>query len=301
VSGNLDLTLFKKNVYSQHGEDGIITEILSRISQFSNLDRWCVEFGAWDGVHLSNTAKLIRELDYSAVLIEGDSKRTRNLNLNFPQENVYKINKFITFDGNDTLEKVLASTPIPVDFDFLSIDVDGVDYHIFNSIETIKPKIICIEFNPTIPNSVDFVQPKDFLVKQGSSAKALIRLGVEKNYSLATVVGCNLIFVRSDLIKFVVTDDQILEKLYPAGNNGQYIFTGYDGSILSNQKSIFLNWHGIEVPLEKLQFLPKFLRIFEGDYGASRKFFVRLFLATKFPKRSIMKILRRFLISNRNQ
>lgn len=42
----------KKNVHSQSGEDGVIGAILDLLPE---RDRWCVEFGAWDGKLLSNT------------------------------------------------------------------------------------------------------------------------------------------------------------------------------------------------------------------------------------------------------
>jgi len=54
------LATFGRNVHSQNGEDGIIAEVLRRISETHELSRWCVEFGAWDGVYLSNTCCLIR-------------------------------------------------------------------------------------------------------------------------------------------------------------------------------------------------------------------------------------------------
>lgn len=61
----------RKNVYSQNGEDGIISDILSRLPN-SDLNRWCVEFGAWDGKHMSNTFNLVERDDYSAIYIEGN-------------------------------------------------------------------------------------------------------------------------------------------------------------------------------------------------------------------------------------
>ncbi len=42
----------KHNVYSQAGEDGIIEKTLEVISEN---DKWCVEFGVWDGLFLTNT------------------------------------------------------------------------------------------------------------------------------------------------------------------------------------------------------------------------------------------------------
>ena len=51
------LTGFKGDEFSQFGEDGIVREILTRLSEAGDqeLDQWCVEFGAWDGIRGSNT------------------------------------------------------------------------------------------------------------------------------------------------------------------------------------------------------------------------------------------------------
>ena len=52
-----DLNNFKKKIFSQNGEDGIVEEILNRLS--GSLDKICCEFGAWDGIHLSNIYNLV--------------------------------------------------------------------------------------------------------------------------------------------------------------------------------------------------------------------------------------------------
>ena len=49
------LEKYKKNFYSQSGEDGIINEILKRLDLYSRKNKWCCEFGAWDGKQSSNT------------------------------------------------------------------------------------------------------------------------------------------------------------------------------------------------------------------------------------------------------
>ena len=46
------LNLQAKSVASQCGEDGIIKAALEVLRE---TNKWCVEFGAWDGKHLSNT------------------------------------------------------------------------------------------------------------------------------------------------------------------------------------------------------------------------------------------------------
>ena len=73
-----DLLNYRLNIYSQNGEDGIISEILKRL----NLDQkelWYVEFGAWDGIHLSNTFALVQRNNWNAVYIEGDKNKYNDL------------------------------------------------------------------------------------------------------------------------------------------------------------------------------------------------------------------------------
>ncbi len=41
-------------------------------------------------------------------------------------------------------------------------------------------KLICIEFNPTIPTECDFVQPANTKVNQGAGLKSLVDLGKAK-------------------------------------------------------------------------------------------------------------------------
>ena len=58
---------YERNDTSQYGEDGVIERELAVIGDRSG---WCVEFGASDGVYLSNTHRLINREGFSAVLIE---------------------------------------------------------------------------------------------------------------------------------------------------------------------------------------------------------------------------------------
>jgi hypothetical protein len=266
-----NLKLCEHNVYSQNGEDGVIREIFQRLKKGTKIDHWCVEFGAWDGVYLSNTCRLIREENYQAVLIEGNPKRVKELVKNFPQDEVIKICRLVGFDAENKIDKILSETPIPKNFDFLSIDIDGVDYYIFENMDDYTPKVICIEFNPSIPNVVDFVQDRNFNVKQGSSAKAITRLAEVKGYSLVHTTACNLIFVRSDLKDFVIAEQKTIGDLNLSGNDPTYLFVGYDGKVLSNKSNLSLLWHGVTVPIDWLQPLPKFLRIYGGEYGVFRR------------------------------
>ena len=70
------LIQYEKNYTSQFGEDGILERALELLPA---LDRWCVEFGAWDGKYLSNTYSLIEKHEYSAIMIEADPKNPRRV------------------------------------------------------------------------------------------------------------------------------------------------------------------------------------------------------------------------------
>ena len=281
---------YSESTYSQFGEDGIIAEILQRLESAVALDGWCAEFGAWDGIHLSNTCKLIRERSYSAVLIEGDPDRVKDLAKNFPEKNILKICRFVNFEGANSLDRIFADTPIPPNFDILSIDVDGVDYYIFESLHVYRPKVVCIEFNPTIPNAVDFVQAKDFTVNQGCSGRSLVRLAGAKGYALVASTPCNLIFVDTAYLHAVSAHEVRLEDVNEKGNDPQYIFAGYDGTILSNKPEINLLWHSLAVPITKVQFLPASLRKHAADYGSLKQLGLILFLFFRLPRSAIGRL-----------
>jgi hypothetical protein len=284
VSSN-PLSEFQGNVYSQHGEDGVIEEILNRISRTTPLDGWCVEFGAWDGIHLSNSYNLVRNRNYKAVLIEGDRVRYMDLCKNLPSPDIIKVCQFVTFSGESTLDCILNKTPIPTDFDFLSIDIDGCDYYILESLTAYHPKLICIEFNPTIPNDVEFIQPKDFSIKQGSSAKSLLKLATMKGYSLVAVTTCNLFFVRNQYKDSIISAaNSSLHHFRDDADVKCYLFCGYDGTVLSNIP-LRMPWHGLQIEGNSLQKLPKFLRRFPGDYNRIQKIAFAVFLAFSSPKR----------------
>jgi hypothetical protein len=276
------LSTFARKVHSQSGEDGIIGEILARIGASASLDRWCVEFGALDGVLYSNTCHLIRDQGYRAVLIEGDRKKYQELQRNLPQDEVVKICRFVTLEGDSTLDRILAETEIPADFDFLSIDIDGCDYHILDSLQRYRPKVVCIEYNFNIPNEVDFVQPADFAVKQGSSARALLRLAAGKGYALCAVTETNLLLVRAEYAAAVGTAS--LEALRNDEACRTLVFFGYDGTLLSNKETIRLPWHRLHVRPAQLQVLPRFLRRFGEDYGIVRKLLFAIFVLLRFPR-----------------
>ncbi len=262
----------KKNVMSQHGEDGIIEEIFRRVG---TANTWCVEFGALNGTHHSNTWNLIMQEGWSGVLIEADPTYAEKLH------EVYKdtprahcFNEFVEFDGEHSLDSILARTQAPRDFDLLSVDIDGNDYHVWDSLSRYRPRVVVIEFNPTIPNDVSFIQPRDLSVQQGSSLRALAELGAKKGYHLAIATGVNAFFVLEDLFPALGIKDSSLDELNPDTSYYTRLFQLYDGTlVLDGYKELL--WHHRPLCDEDFQVIPARKRRYPS--GVSPGSFMRKF------------------------
>ena len=110
--------LYNKNIYSQNGEDGIIEELLNRLNI---QEGWVCEFGAWDGIHLSNTFNLI-EKGFSAVFIEGDKNRFNDLLVTQNKHpKIVAVNEYVDHNINSdkSLDNLLKKTNIPIGFDII--------------------------------------------------------------------------------------------------------------------------------------------------------------------------------------
>jgi hypothetical protein len=254
---NTWLNQFARSFTSQGGEDGIIEKILEIIG---SPNQWCVEFGSWDGKHLSNTYNLIVNHGYSAVLIEGNPKRYKVLKKNFQSNTkVITVNSFVGFEQHDCLDRVLEKTAIPGDFDFLSIDIDGNDYHVWQAVEKYKPKTVAIEFNSTVPPSVEFVQPKDLRITQGSGLLSIIQLAKSKGYELVAVESANAFFVcREYFSRFGIRDNSI-DAIWTDRSTVTHIFFGYDGTVFLRGLSVH-PWQRIPILESKVQLLPAWAR-----------------------------------------
>jgi hypothetical protein len=227
-------------VYSQNDEDGIIAEIFRRIGSPA---RTFVEFGVEHGLE-SNTMYLLLQ-GWRGLWIEGNEKSVAHIRSRF--NDVIQANRlsvthsFITRDNINLTIGSFAQGEI----DLLSIDIDGNDYHIWEAVEIIRPRLVVIEHNSKFPPPISIApayaphrvwQHDDYM---GASLEAIVRLGTRKGYSLVgcNIIGINAFFVRDDLVedKFAppFTDENhyhppryFLSRLYTAGHKptwGQYV------------------------------------------------------------------------------
>jgi methyltransferase FkbM-like protein len=257
---------YQKNIYSQSGEDGILAKILETLP---NCDKWCVEFGAWDGQLFSNACHLIDDAGYSAVMIECDTARFKDLlKRHGKNPRVIGLNALVGFTEADSLDHLLAKTPIPKDFDLLSIDIDGNDYHVWNSTVLYKPKVVVIEFNPTIPTEFEYVQEADPGSNQGSSVLSLTRLGKTKGYELVSVTTLNAILVRSEYFPLFGIINNDARTLREDTSHLTYLVSTYDGKIIVMGHD-HMTWHGIKYDWIIRQ-LPKMFQMYPSNFNPMR-------------------------------
>ncbi len=129
----------------------------------------------------------------------------------------------------------------------------------WESVNKYKPKFVFIEFNPFIPDDIEFIQEKDINVQQGNSILSMVKLAKKKGYELICINQENAFFVdRKYYHLFNLTNNDIITlKHYKAPLQ---VFQLYDGTIVFEgaQCLFYLN-----IPIDfnaKFQILPKFVR-----------------------------------------
>jgi hypothetical protein len=192
-------------VRSQYDEDGIIAEIFRRIGTRSRI---FVEFGSGRGDE-NCTAFLLMQ-GWRGLWIEGDPALIRHIEKLWAREVANGLltvrNSIVTVDSVDD---VIASAGFGGEIDLLAVDIDGNDYHVLERISTVAPRVICVEYNASIPPEVAWVMPRDddfvwrgFDDQVGASLKAFEMLLSGRGYVLVgcAMGGVNAFFVRADLV-----------------------------------------------------------------------------------------------------
>ena len=123
----------------------------------------------------------------------------------------YSIDAVSAFVTRDNINELIGATGIEGEIGLLSIDVDGVDYWLWEAIDAVTPWIVVIEFNSlfgpehavTVPYDAAFTASSAHWSWQysGASLAALHSLARAKGYRLIGVTsqGVNAFFVREDV------------------------------------------------------------------------------------------------------
>lgn len=220
----LELLQFERNITSQNGEDGVLAEVFRRIGAVTNS---CIEFGAWDGKHLSNTWTYWAEQGWKSLLIEGDPGKFEDLKSSTSAyRNVVPVCRFVRSSGADTLDQIIRSVDFPSCPDLLSIDIDSDDLGVFESLSDLKPRVVVIEYNPTIPPFMEFQQMPGENI--GASARSICRVAESKGFRLAHITKTNLIFVTDQEFSKLEISEPSLVADFPS-DHLTFLITGYSG------------------------------------------------------------------------
>jgi len=191
----------EQKIYSQNGEDGILEKIFRYIGTTNKI---AVEFGvSAHGSGLETNTRHLTNQGWNTYWF--DTEPTTDL----PQDCKFK--QVLLTKDNIVSEFELQN--IPLEFDLLSIDVDGNDYHLREALREYNPRVYVIEYNGCYAANEEYVMPynekyqwqtwqRDFGASILSLTKQADQLGYDLVYCESQ--GVNAFFVRKDINVFSV-------------------------------------------------------------------------------------------------
>jgi hypothetical protein len=207
---SLDMQKCGFRIYSQNDEDGILIYIFSKIG---TTNKRFVEFGIGNGIEY-NTANLSINLGWSGLLMDGDADGVklaqnyykRRLGLDFARIQIAQ--HMLTAEN---INCVLLNHKVKDEIDLIIIDIDGIEYYVWEAVNVINPRVVVIEYNLylgyknalTVKYDPEFNRFKEHSSGMyfGASLPALVKLARSKGYVLVHVNGINAFFVRKDIAR----------------------------------------------------------------------------------------------------
>ena len=202
-------------ILSQDEEDGI-TFALFELAGVG--DRRFIDLGS--GTNGGNCGFLARDCGWSGMMVDASDRRVGKLKKRFESPSVVAVQCWIT---KENVNGLVAQRGFTGEIDLLSIDLDGNDYWVWDSLDAVTPRVVIVEFNAAFGVNRAVVVPYDPMFDRhryrercpyyhGSSLTALRRLAARKGYRLVVVEpnNINAYFVRNDvapeLPEYSVTD-----------------------------------------------------------------------------------------------
>lgn len=194
-------------VYSQWGEDGIISYLINNLDLKNN---FFIEFGVENYLE-SNTRFLLKKFNWSGLIMDSSPKNIEYIKKDgiYWKHDITALCKFISINN---INEIFLENLVDKNVGLLSIDIDGNDYWVWKAISTIEPSIVVVEYNSILGKDKNYVVPyeENFTRKKahysnlyyGSSLPALTKLANEKGYALITCnsAGNNAFFVKRNLL-----------------------------------------------------------------------------------------------------
>ena len=192
-------------VFSQFGDDGIIQYLIRRLQIEP---RTFIEFGV-DNYKESNTRYLLAANDWKGLVIDADDLNIQSIKQDdlYWQHDLTAVCSFVT---TQNIDQIFESNGFHGELGLLSVDIDGNDYHLWEAISSVQPKIVIVEYNSVFGAERAVTIPYDPSFRRhaahhsglyaGASLKALWMLAQRKGYGFigSNSAGNNAYFVRLD-------------------------------------------------------------------------------------------------------
>ena len=194
-------------VFSQWGEDGIIQFLVNHLDV---TNRTFIEFGVEDFAE-SNCRFLLMKDYWSGFVIDGSEKNIACLRASYFYWQ-HQLTSKASFITRDNVAALLDESGFDKELGILSLDIDGVDYHVLEALGQWRPAILIVEYNEafgsqrpvTVPYDSAFLRQKKHVSNQywGANLPAFCHLADQRSYALVGVngVASNAFFVRRDLL-----------------------------------------------------------------------------------------------------
>lgn len=193
------LTAGRFRLLSQNQEDGMLWSLFQQIGMTT---KTFVELGS--GATGGNAAMLAGEFGWTGLLVEGDQGKVEYAGRRFPRAQA--VCAWIT---PETVNDLLERNGFAGEVDLLSVDVDGVDYWVWQAITVCSARLVMLEYNSmfgpdravTVPYDPKFNRRDHRFCYYGASLSAMTQLSATKGYRLVAVepTGVNAFFLRNDV------------------------------------------------------------------------------------------------------
>lgn len=197
---------------SQKGQDSLINHVFDVIG---TTNKYYVEFGAVDGITSSNTWYFKNVQKWEGLLLD--------VLMENPSINLYK--RFLT---KENICDIFAEFNVPINFDFLCVDIDGNDYWLLEEIlKKYSPRVIMVETNVRFEKYESYVMKYNENWKwngydwYGASPYAFKKMSNKYSYTPVHIHLDDMIIIKNDCL----TDEQISESwetIYPESNKELY-------------------------------------------------------------------------------
>jgi hypothetical protein len=205
MAPNQDFRQVGFKVFSQWDEDGIIQYLIHKLPV---ANKTFIEFGVENYVE-SNTRFLLMNDHWQGMVLDAREDDLRYIQ----KDNIYwqhDLQVRYAWITRDNIDALLMESGFDDDLGLLSIDIDGNDYWIWESMKYFRPRIVIVEYNSVlgltpvvVPYQEKFARtPAHYSnLYYGASLSALQHLARKKGYLLlgSNVWGHNAFFVRADI------------------------------------------------------------------------------------------------------